>query len=107
MRALSTRSFPNNSIRFIVGFLANALHLSARTGSSVLEIRETKKKGPHQVFLPALALVVLCLMSVSTQAASRLAASMNGAQETPPNASPATGYGSVILSDDQTTITSL
>lgn len=52
-------------------------------------------------------LLVLTLMgaSASVQASQRFATSLNGAQETPPNGSAGTGYGSVILSDDQTTIT--
>ncbi|MGH9929897.1 MAG: CHRD domain-containing protein, partial [Pyrinomonadaceae bacterium] len=49
---------------------------------------------------------MLCLISVNTtQAAQRFVATFTGAQETPPSGSTGTGYGSVILSDDQTTIT--
>ncbi|MGH9930188.1 MAG: CHRD domain-containing protein, partial [Pyrinomonadaceae bacterium] len=86
--------------------IARQAIMLARTGISAFEIRETRKKGRHQVFLPALALALLCLMSVNTaQAAQRFAATLTGAQETPPSGSAGTGYGSVILSDDQTMIT--
>src|SRR5438477_8760574 len=58
------------------------------------------------LLVTALALVGLCLISVPTaQASQGFAARLNGAQETPPNGSAGTGNGSVILSDDQTTIT--
>ena len=72
----------------------------------VIAIKESKMKRLARVFLPALALAVLCLMSVNTAVASqRFDAHLIGAQETPPTGSAGTGYGYVILSDDQTTIT--
>src|SRR4030081_1288232 len=61
----------------------------------------------RKAIMLALAVFLMLMMSAiaSVQASQRLAASMTGAQETPPNGSTGTGYGSVILSDDQTTIT--
>ena len=74
----------------------------ARMRIGVFEILGTKTKHLARVFLSALALAVLCLTCANAaQASQRFAASLNGAQETPPNGSAGTGYGSVILSDDQ------
>ena len=74
---------------------------------------------PGRVFSPAaisrkvlfvasitlLAALTVISATTSVQASQRFAATLNGAQETPPNGSAGTGNGSVILSDDQTTIT--
>ena len=55
--------------------------------------------------LTLLATMVLMGATASVQAGQRFAASLTGAQETPPSGSAGKGYGSVILSDDQTMIT--
>lgn len=50
-------------------------------------------------------LVFLVSVSFSAQAAILFSANLSGSQEVPSNLSPATGFGSVLLSDDQTSIT--
>lgn len=52
----------------------------------------------------AIFLVFAMSLSISAQAALLFVADLNGLQEVPTNPSPATGFGSVLLSDDQTTI---
>lgn len=57
-------------------------------------------------FLTQVALLISTLgFSLGTQAALLFTANLNSLQEVPTNASPATGFGTVLLSDDQTNIT--
>lgn len=50
-------------------------------------------------------LVFVFGISFGAHAAILFSADLNGIQEVPSNASPGTGFGSVLLSDDQTSIT--
>jgi hypothetical protein len=53
----------------------------------------------------ALCIGLIAASAASVQAGQRFTAVLTGGQEVPPTGSPGTGYGYVILSDDQTTIT--
>ncbi|MGH9930681.1 MAG: beta strand repeat-containing protein, partial [Pyrinomonadaceae bacterium] len=73
--------------------------------NSRVNLRESGTNRLHQAFLPVLALAVVCLIFANTPARRRFAASLTGAQATPANTSAGTGYGSIIASDDQKTVT--
>jgi hypothetical protein len=61
----------------------------------------------HRTTAWAAAALILAIVSapMAAGAATTFTATLTGAQETPPNASPATGTGTVTLNDAQTTIT--
>ncbi len=90
----------------VVGTIASSTYQFARKGINLLITEELKMKRINRICLPVIAMAILCFGAVATaHAATRLTAVLAGIQETPPNGSVGKGYGYVILSDDQTTIT--
>lgn len=59
-----------------------------------------KRRSKQLIFL-----ILFLSVSFGAHAAILFSANLSGSQEVPPNLSPATGFGSVLLSDDQTSIT--
>ena|ERR1700694_4414320 len=57
-------------------------------------------------YLSLFGLTIIVLLTAATASAGRLfTTTLSGSQEVPPNASPATGSGTVLLDDARTTIT--
>ena len=79
-----------------------------RRGVATLEANRATLRRLSKVLLVLLSLTVAtyCLIAVRTARASQpFSGNLTGLQETPPNASAGTGFGTVVLSDAQTMIT--
>ena len=73
-----------------------------------LEQRGATLRRLSKMLLLLLSLIVAtyCLIAVRTaQASQPFSGNLTGAQETPPTGSAGTGFGTVVLSDDQTMMT--
>src|SRR3954465_1166895 len=78
---------------------------SAGTGSLVRRHRrgDLIMRSMAQRLVPAV--VLLAMAAVPARAGTIFVATLTGTQETPPNSSPATGFGTFVLNDAMTELT--